>query len=667
MILRMIRKFAQFTTLCFLVLLVLIEAFFLWHWVYPSIEISPFFLRDYQRTLALLGGQFVFVGPDFSSGGYNLGPFLYFLMAIPLLINKSLKAVVIFFFFLKILSQLIFSRYFSKFLQIPISFIYLFFATSSFLLERTLWMTNATLIGPLTQISLVFLFLYWNKSRPKIAETASLGFFLGCVLQVYFSLILLIPAALLILKRKPLPYLKHVLSFLLGLTLTLLPFSIAYLNTTSLSILDDGPIFILKDLGASSFIFDWIRLYSKPWRLASAEMNIFKWDTLFVFTYIFVKAILILARVKKSERNLLDQLALFLAGLTLLMSAWVLSGSHLQYFTVLYVPILLLLTIDLYKALLRTFKKQYFVYISACLICSISIWQFTWFQNILGLSGRCESCLHQLHLVCSYFNDRDISYEQFSSSTYEFFSGSNSGSLQNSHFCFKKQTGYSKESTSRYLFVTESFLLNSEEFNTLLERLPDEMHRLYSASLKPVISTDGFTMFATPSLENLHSEMRYSNLTFPYTIDPGLGEFGQLKQLLKPNETLYKVSFCSFSVYCDLYLFSEVKGNSINLRFVSRLFQAKTELGPISARITQAKLHYVCDGENGSFPFASTFGATFEEQNQTLLGPLKTILEKKCTTFAPTAISSYILELILPGDEERLKDISLPFAKVDLL
>ncbi len=61
--------------------------------------------RDFDRAFKLIEGQYVpLAGPEVNVGGRLPGPFLYFLLAIPLLINKSYESIFYFNFLLNVVS-----------------------------------------------------------------------------------------------------------------------------------------------------------------------------------------------------------------------------------------------------------------------------------------------------------------------------------------------------------------------------------------------------------------------------------------------------------------------------------------------------------------------------------------------------------------------------------
>ena len=62
-------------------------------------------MRDFERAFNLVDEEYIpLAGPDLNNGGRLPGPFLYFLLAIPLLIHYSYKSIFFFNFFLNTVS-----------------------------------------------------------------------------------------------------------------------------------------------------------------------------------------------------------------------------------------------------------------------------------------------------------------------------------------------------------------------------------------------------------------------------------------------------------------------------------------------------------------------------------------------------------------------------------
>ena len=109
----------------FFVIVVLIIGLGLYmRWLgFLSAGVDEFISRDFGRALHLIDGDYIpLAGPDLSNGGRLPGPFLYFLLAFPLLFSRSYEAIFAFNLMLNLSSILILffllNKHFNKFFAV---------------------------------------------------------------------------------------------------------------------------------------------------------------------------------------------------------------------------------------------------------------------------------------------------------------------------------------------------------------------------------------------------------------------------------------------------------------------------------------------------------------------------------------------------------------------
>ena len=65
-----------------------------------SVIINEWIARDLDRAFSLFNGEYIpLAGPDLTNGGRLPGPFMYFLLSIPLLLNQTYEIIFQFNFF----------------------------------------------------------------------------------------------------------------------------------------------------------------------------------------------------------------------------------------------------------------------------------------------------------------------------------------------------------------------------------------------------------------------------------------------------------------------------------------------------------------------------------------------------------------------------------------
>ena len=69
------------------------------------VRVNDFVTRDFERAFNIVeGNYFPLAGPELNNGGRLPGPFMYILLAIPILIHSSYESIFVFNFILNIAS-----------------------------------------------------------------------------------------------------------------------------------------------------------------------------------------------------------------------------------------------------------------------------------------------------------------------------------------------------------------------------------------------------------------------------------------------------------------------------------------------------------------------------------------------------------------------------------
>ncbi len=650
-------KWSHFLLLVF----VLLDLAFLFLVNFPSVEINPYLLRDMDRALLALQGHFIWVGPDFTSGSFTPGPFYYFTILPALAFVASPFALVAYVMLVKVFSQLIFSLSFSRVLKVPTTVLYLVMSSSAFLLERFIWVNNSSLIAPFVQILAVLAIFFWRSTERKkdIWLLSLIGLLAGGSIQIHFSMVFVLPALIMLIQTKGKKSGHSVQDsslFIAATLIPMLPFLIVYLNDHYLHMFS-GPIFFKNELGIHEFVIDWGRIFIKRWRVFH-ELNIFNLEVILIYFYIVLRALWTLwQRVfKKLSWGFSDKLSIYMGLTALAFAGWILSGSYMRYFTVLFVGALALLISDSYHFLSRYFPKKSWTISVFLLICLTVRAEFYQFPKNLGLQGKCESCIFQMKSVCGYFNSQKISYEQFVKSTYELFPKDSHGSLAYLRYCFDQKEGIHSQSNLRYLFVDSDFLKEPKLLKQTIDKMPLEVRSLYSGkeSLKVEVQEIGFTLFSIFSDFPLEPEEQLTNLTYSYQFDPASGQNFILDTLRLRGEQVYKASFCSSPVYCDLFIAASMKERQLRLYFASRAFQTKTSLLPIFGRMRNLKIEVLCDDKPQIISVVSSLGLIAEsDQNETFFTPLRLARSMECKSWSLKSVHVDSLELSMNESKNK--------------
>jgi hypothetical protein len=650
--------------------LVLLDLAFLFTVNFPAVEINPYLLRDVHRALYILKGHFVFVGPDFTSGSYAPGPFFYLTIMPVLAFMASPFAVVAYMMIVKVIAQLLFSTTFSSVMKVPASVIYLVMSSSAFLLERFIWVNNSSFIGPFVQILAVLSYLYWKSENERRRNWLLLviSLFVGGCFQTHFSLVFVVPAMILLILEKTKSDQKRRKDFLIfaaGIGVSIIPFAIAYVNDRFLHLFS-GAIFFRSQLGVKYFAEDWWRIFGKQWKVFS-EPDVFKVEVVVVFAYIILRAAWVLWKTRQGGKNFFDKVSIATALMTIAFTGWILSGSYMRYFTVLFVFALAYMTYDAYHLALKGLRNKVWVFVLFLIATSFMRNEFYFFPKNLGLQGKCEDCIRQMTVMCDYFNDKKISFEQFSKSAYELFPTNSHGSLFYLRHCFDKQTGTEPSVHTRYLFADSDFLTSDQVLSQTLEKIPAEVRPFYSdlRRFKKEIQMNGFTLFSVEQEQVLDLESRYTNLAYSYELDPAVGEKLVIQEQRREGYDLYKASFCDSPVFCDLYISAKRDAQNLQLHFSSRVFQTKTDLAPLNGTVKNLRIDYLCDGKKVSLAIASSLGVSLEtHQNEVLFTPLDLKKSIDCKEVSLQSVSLDHLELSSNTDYHAVDNESFPLQKL---
>ncbi len=105
-------------------LIVIAIGFYLRLWTLDLAFVNEWVARDFDRAFNLVDGNyFPLAGPEYDNGGRLPGPFLYWLLALPLLFNYSYESIIVFNFILNSLGILLFLGVLKKYFDTHIAII----------------------------------------------------------------------------------------------------------------------------------------------------------------------------------------------------------------------------------------------------------------------------------------------------------------------------------------------------------------------------------------------------------------------------------------------------------------------------------------------------------------------------------------------------------------
>ena len=202
---------------------------------YETLDIKRFnewLTRDFDRALNLAEGIYIpLAGPETSGGGRLPGPFLYFLMAIPLFFELSYESIFIFHFLLNVVSVWMFFHIANKYFGLRTGVLATILLSIDLVhIDTVAFPINPAFIFPLIILFLGLLLELTNKRNPVIFP---LLLFLICLaIQIHYSVAtyFLVLIAVIIFFRIKVP-LRHLFTATLYALLALSPY-LVYKETT---------------------------------------------------------------------------------------------------------------------------------------------------------------------------------------------------------------------------------------------------------------------------------------------------------------------------------------------------------------------------------------------------------------------------------------------------
>ncbi len=629
----------------------------------PGSQVNIYFLRDINRSLELLNGHFIFVGPDFTSGHFLFGPFFYWLLAPVTFFSASPVVVAGYFFTIKVTAQILFSDYFARNLKIPFLFIYLIISSVPFFCFPLSWPNNAALIAPAIQFACIGVYsFYSNKFSLRLLVVNSL--LLALLMQIHFSLALLWPFYITIVFLKEqesklrVKYLCILfLTFLLSLTPFIVSILAAYFSTGW------APIIFSSDLGIFYFFRNWAELLvkhifnAKIFELATYRGKEYFFDLFFVYIYLILRGLWHYFNRKYNSK--LEMYCIITVIIALFFVPWLFTDTY-RYLIPVYSFSLFIFMYDLSLFISKS-KRKKILFIAIGLIVAFMGRALNYTRSLnLKNEQACFSCFAQLQTICDYFNSKNISFEEFSSRTYQIVNRINEGGLYSAEYCFDKRVGISKEEHASYLFIS-----SSESLENSLENLPPEIRTKFKlASLRLEVNRPGFKLFKQNNLEDWtdQTQQRLSNLTNPYEIDPAFGVLGVERKLGRSDNEIFFSRLCRLPFFCDVFIVKRNVPDGLNLYFHSRLFQSIYLLKPVVGFAANLSVDFKCDTKVLSMRVASRLG-TFENyfQNQTLFMPIGAYQKVKCSSVELLAITIEKLEIFYPYYKKyELEKVAFP-------
>jgi hypothetical protein len=191
------------------------------------VRVVDFFTRDVERAFNIAEGNYLpLAGPELNNGGRLPGPFMYILLALPLLIDPSYESIFIFNFILNFASILFLYPILKRHFGIEFSILTaIFFSLSLHHIQAVMFPMNPSFIFPFAVLYMGALLKFNEKKDPKYLLWILLTILLG--IQFHFSIATyaVLPIFLIILFQKKIPG-KTVLAGLIIAGICFLPFII---------------------------------------------------------------------------------------------------------------------------------------------------------------------------------------------------------------------------------------------------------------------------------------------------------------------------------------------------------------------------------------------------------------------------------------------------------
>jgi hypothetical protein len=217
---------ARISMLSGLCVIAIIGFYLRWE-VLDVVRVNDFFTRDVERAFNIVeGNYFPLAGPELNNGGRLPGPFMYMLLALPLLIHPSYESIFIFNFILNVASIPLLYFFLKRHFGIEFSILAtIFFSLSLHHIQAVMFPMNPSFIFPVA-VLYIGAFLKYNETKePKYILWILLAILLGIQLHFSIATYAVAPFLLVFLLRKKIP-LKTIVAGLIVAGICFLPFLI---------------------------------------------------------------------------------------------------------------------------------------------------------------------------------------------------------------------------------------------------------------------------------------------------------------------------------------------------------------------------------------------------------------------------------------------------------
>jgi hypothetical protein len=191
------------------------------------VRVNDFFTRDVERAFNIAeGNYFPLAGPELNNGGRLPGPFMYLLLALPLLIHPSYESIFIFNFILNVATIPLLYFFLKRHFGIEFSVLAtIFFSLSLHHIQAVMFPMNPSFIFPVV-VLYIGAFLKYNETKEsKYLIWILLTILLGVQLHFSIATYAVAPILLVVLLRKKIS-LRTIVAGLIVAGICFLPFLI---------------------------------------------------------------------------------------------------------------------------------------------------------------------------------------------------------------------------------------------------------------------------------------------------------------------------------------------------------------------------------------------------------------------------------------------------------
>ena len=186
---------------------------------FDVVYINNWITSDFDRAFKLVDGEYIpLAGPDMSNGRRLPGPFLYFLLAIPILINHSYESIFTFNLISNIASIIGFYWVVNRFFGFKVALVCILLLLVNIPhIGAAGFPKNAAFIFPLVPIFLYLIFEFSINRKTKLLPWITLVVSLGFQISYSFATFYLVPLIVCWALRQKIPFKTLVLSTLVAL------------------------------------------------------------------------------------------------------------------------------------------------------------------------------------------------------------------------------------------------------------------------------------------------------------------------------------------------------------------------------------------------------------------------------------------------------------------